>query len=283
MVITAAGIGTRLLTVTKEQPKEMMPLFAQNNNSGLCLKPLLQIVFEQLYDNGFREFCIIIGRGKRAIEDHFTIDLDFIKQLNNKGKHDLSSPLEQFYNKLEDSFIVWINQPEPKGFGHAVLMAKPYIKNETFLVHAGDTYIFSTRNDKPLERLIRTHNKNNFDATLLLKEIENPKQYGVAEIKETPKTLTVTRVTEKPAKPKTNLAIMPIYVFNHTILTALEKTRSGIGGEIQLTDAIQQLINDGFKVHAVKLRKDEMRLDVGNPETYWHAITTSYKHPQKNP
>lgn len=117
--------------MTKEQPKEMMPLFAQNNNNGLHVKPLFQIIFEQLYDNAFREFCFIIGRGKRVIEDHFTIDLDFIKQLNNKGKHNLSSPLEQFYKKLEASFIMWINQPEPKGFGYAVLMAKLSVKNET--------------------------------------------------------------------------------------------------------------------------------------------------------
>jgi UTP--glucose-1-phosphate uridylyltransferase len=284
VVITAAGIGTRLLTVTKEQPKEMLPLFAQKHNkSGLCVKPLLQIVFEQLYDSGFRDFCFVIGRGKRVIEDHFTIDIAFVKQLNNKGKHNLISPLERFYKKLEDSLIMWINQPEPKGFGHAVLMAKPYVKDETFLVHAGDTCIFSTHNDKPVERLIKTHTKNKSDATLLLKEIENPKQYGVAEIKETNGVIAITRVEEKPKKPKTNLAIMPIYVFNHTIIAALEKTQPDLGGEIQLTDAIQQLIDGGFKVHAVKLRNNETRLDVGTPETYWHAITTSYTqlHPNR--
>lgn len=281
VVITAAGIGTRLLTVTKEQPKEMLPLFTKNSRGGLCVKPLLQIVFEQLYGSGFRDFCFIIGRGKRVIENHFTIDLAFIKQLNKKGKHDLLSPLERFYKKLDDSLIMWINQPEPKGFGHAVLMAKPYVKDETFLVHAGDTHIFSTNTDEPIKRLIANHNKNQSDATLLLKEIENPKQYGVAEIKETNGAIAVKRVTEKPKKPPTNLAIMPIYIFNNTIITTLEKTQPGLGGEIQLTDAIQQLINDGFKVQAVKLRNNETRLDVGNPETYWHAITTSYKYSKK--
>jgi UTP--glucose-1-phosphate uridylyltransferase len=281
VVITAAGIGTRLLTVTKEQPKEMLPLFTQNDIGGLCVKPLLQIVFEQLYGSGFRDFCFIIGRGKRVIEDHFTIDLAFVKQLNNKGKRELASPLEHFYTKLGNSLIMWINQPEPKGFGHAVLMAKPYVKEETFLVHAGDTYIFSTNNTDPIKRLITNHNKNQPDATLLLKEIENPKQYGVAEIKENADGIIVKRVTEKPKKPSTNLAVMPVYIFNNAIIAALEKTQRGLGGEIQLTDAIQQLINDGFKVQAVKLRNNEMRLDVGTPETYWHAITTSYRHSQK--
>jgi UTP--glucose-1-phosphate uridylyltransferase len=281
-VITAAGIGTRLLTVTKEQPKEMLPLFTQNNNGVLCVKPLLQIVFEQLYGSGFRDFCFIIGRGKRVIEDHFTIDLAFIKQLNNKGKYDLSSSLEQFYKKLEDSLIMWINQPEPKGFGHAVLMAKPYVKDETFLVNAGDNCIISTYKDKPIERLMKTHIKNKADATLLLKEIKNPTQYGVAEISENKGAIVVKWVTEKPKKPPTNLAVMSSYIFNHTIIDALEKTKPGLGGEIQLTDAIQHLISDGLKVQAVKLRNNEIRLDVGTPETYWHAITTSYKHSQKN-
>ena len=283
VVITAAGIGTRLLTVTKEQPKEMLPLFAQNHNAlGLHVKPLLQIVFEQLHGSGFRDFCFIIGRGKRVIEDHFTIDLDFVKQLNNKRKHDLSLPLEQFYMKLDNSLIMWINQPEPKGFGHAVLMAKHYVKDETFLVHAGDTCILSRSNEKPLERLMKNHNKNQPVATLLLKEIENPKQYGVAEIKERNGAITVERVIEKPKKPPTNLAVMPIYIFNPAIMTALEKTQPGLGGEIQLTDAIQKLITDGFEVQAVKLRNSEMRLDVGTPETYWHAIATSYKHSRTN-
>jgi UTP--glucose-1-phosphate uridylyltransferase len=282
IVITAAGIGTRLLPMTKEQPKEMMPLFATDSyNNRLCLKPLLQIVFEQLYDNNFRDFCFIIGRGKRVIEDHFTIDLDFIKQLNHNGKHDLVSPLEHFYEKLEKSLIVWINQPEPKGFGHAVLMAKPHVKDETFLVHAGDTCVISDHNNTPVKRLLKSHKINKSDATLLIKEIADPKQYGVAQVKEDNGAINVKRVVEKPEKPPTNLAIMPIYIFNEAIFGALEKTRPSLGGEIQLTDAIQQLIEDGFKVQAVKLRNDEKRLDVGNPETYWDAAAASYEHSKK--
>jgi len=167
-VITAAGFGTRLLTVTKEQPKEMLPLFAKNDSGSLCVKPLLQMIFEQLHDYGFREFCFIIGRGKRVVEDHFTVDRNFIRQLNNKGKRGLALSLEQFYRKIEDSVIVWINQPEPKGFGHAVLMAKPFIRDESFLVHAGDTYVISNVN--PIRRLIEAHGKRKADACILVTE-----------------------------------------------------------------------------------------------------------------
>lgn len=278
-VVTAAGLGTRLLTVTKEQPKEMLPLFSINDNRIICVKPLLQMVFEQLYDYGFREFCFVIGRGKRVIEDHFTIDRQFIKQLNDKGKNDLASTLEQFYRKIESSTIVWINQPEPKGFGHAILMAKPFIVNKPFLVYAGDAYIISTYHDNSIGRLIETHRRGKADATLLLKEIENPEHYGVAEVKEdSGKVFSVKRVIEKPKKPPTNLAIMPIYAFNPQIMPILEKIRPGLGGEIQLTDGIQGLINNGHKVQAIKLKNDEIRLDVGTPETYWQALAASYRH-----
>jgi len=281
VVITAAGFGTRLLTVTKDQPKEMLLLFTKNNDGNLSVKPLLQMVFEQLYDYGFSEFCFIIGRGKRAIEDHFTIDRDFIRQLNDKAKYNLASTLEQFYKKIEDSIIVWINQPEPKGFGHAVLMAKPFIGNESFIVHAGDTYIIS-KNNNPIKRLIEIHEKQKAEVTLLLKEVENPKHYGVAEVQEQDDGVFIVRkVIEKPQKPPSNLAIMPIYVFNPSIMTILEKTQPSLGGEIQLTDAIQKVINKGLKVQAIKLKDDEIRLDVGTPETYWEAISISHMSFQK--
>jgi UTP--glucose-1-phosphate uridylyltransferase len=280
-VITAAGIGTRLLTVTKEQPKEMLPLFTRNNGDNLCVKPLLQMIFEQLYDYHFREFCFIIGRGKRVIEDHFTIDRDFIRQLNDKGKNELASSLEQFYRKFENSMIMWINQPEPKGFGHAVLMANPFIQNEPFLVHAGDTYVISS-NSSPIKRLIKAHERKKAEATLLLKEIKNPKHYGVAEVQDQNNEIyNVKKVIEKPEKPPTNLAIMPIYIFNPTIMTILENTQPSIDGEIQLTDAIQKIIDKGLKVQAIKLEDNEIRLDVGTPETYWEAIVASHTYSQR--
>jgi UTP--glucose-1-phosphate uridylyltransferase len=84
-VIPAAGLGTRLLSVTKEQPKEMLPVFARAKNGDLCLKPIVQLVFEQLHQVGFREFCFVVGRGKRAIEDHFTPDFSFVSMLPVRG------------------------------------------------------------------------------------------------------------------------------------------------------------------------------------------------------
>jgi UTP--glucose-1-phosphate uridylyltransferase len=94
-------MGTRLLPATKEQPKEMLPLFARASGGQACLKPLLQLVFEQLYDVGFREFYFIIGREKRAIEDHFTPDFSYVGMLERRKKNELAGELKNFYQKIE--------------------------------------------------------------------------------------------------------------------------------------------------------------------------------------
>jgi UTP--glucose-1-phosphate uridylyltransferase len=276
-VIPAAGLGTRLLSATKEQPKEMLPLFASENNT-LCLKPAVQQIFEQLFDFGLKEYCFIVGKGKRALEDHFTPDRDYIAQLNARGKSSQAAQLERFYDRIEDSTIVWINQPEPRGFGDAVLQAEPFVKDETFLVHAGDTYIAS-KSESVHSRLFNAHFSNGADVTLTVQEVPDPRQYGVAEVrKSNAQILDVIGVEEKPQRPKTKFAIMPLYVFVGSIFESLKKTKRDRMGEIQLTDAIQGLLDAGRKVQAINLRRDDLRLDIGTPETYWEALELSYRN-----
>lgn len=278
VVVPAAGLGTRLFPATKEQPKEMLPIFSRLVNSNVGVKPLLQLVFEQLYDTGFREFCFVVGRGKRSIEDHFTPDHNSIVMLKNRRKGDQASDLDDFYTKLKTSTIIWVNQPEPKGFGDAVFMAQPFVQNEHCLVHAGDTYIVS-ENARHLRLLMDVYERFNADAAFLVQEIEDPRQYGIIEAKEIEKRVyRVKAAVEKPEKPTTNLAIMPIYIFHPVVFKALEKTTPGKGGETQLTDAIQKLIEWGLNVCAVQLSPDEVRLDIGSPETYWEALSLSYKY-----
>jgi len=93
-----------------------LPLFCVDSNGDLLLNPVLQLIFEQLYEVGFREFCFIVGRGKRSIEDHFTPDYSYVELLRRRGKEGLAVELEEFYRKVESSVIAWINQPEPRGF-----------------------------------------------------------------------------------------------------------------------------------------------------------------------
>ena len=275
-VIAAAGLGTRLLTATKEQPKEMLPVFASSDGE-LCIKPLAQLIFEQIYDFGVREFLFVVGRGKRVIEDHFTPDRGFLKVLTSAGKGSGVRQLEQFYSMIRGSRISWVNQDEPLGFGHAVLQVNGMTGDQPFLVCAGDTYILSEDNSY-LSRLIDGFYKGSTAAAVLLREVADPRPYGVAETKRDAFGLSISKVVEKPRRPKTNIAILPIYVFNSEIFDALRDVKPGHANELQLTDAIQRMIESGKRVAGVKLRAKELRLDVGVPKTYWDALAASYRY-----
>ena len=247
VVIPAAGLGTRLFPATKEQPKEMLPIFSMSSNGDMSVKPVVQMVFEQLHDAGLREFCYIVGRGKRSIEDHFMPDVNCVRTLVGMGKNEQASDLEGFYEKLRTSTIMWVNQPEPKGFGNAVLMAQPFVQNEDCLVHAGDSFIISKKMDY-IKKLLDVYGRFSADAAFIVLEIENPRQYGIVEGDEVESgVIKVKAVSEKPA---TNLAIMAMYVFKPVIFKALGVIESGKDGEIQLTDAIQKLVDWGLKVYA---------------------------------
>jgi UTP--glucose-1-phosphate uridylyltransferase len=282
VVIPAAGLGTRLLSATKEQPKEMLPIFARDHHGNTCVKPIVQLIFEQLFDFGLRRFYFIVGRQKRALEDHFTPDSEFVARLDHAGKNSQAGELEHFYRQVKESTLLWVNQPAPLGFGHALLQARPFISDEPFLVHAGDTYIISEP-AAVLKRLVNEHAKSSADATLTLEEVQDTSQYGVAEVVSHKEGLSVQRVEEKPAKPKSNLAIMPLYVFQPSIFEALGNTHADKGGEIQLTDAIQRLIDTGHTVQAIELQKSDLRFDIGTPETYWEALELSHRYSISKP
>ncbi|MEM2096223.1 MAG: sugar phosphate nucleotidyltransferase [Candidatus Caldarchaeum sp.] len=278
VVITAAGLGTRLLPTTKELPKEMLPIYIEGSNGQPVLKPLLQALYEQLYLYGFREFCFVVGRGKRAIEDHFTPDWDFVEKLERKGKSSTLLDLTKFYRMLENSVIVWVSQPNPRGFGDAVRMAHHFVGDENFLLCAGDTYIVSANNIF-LRRLLAAEPRDSRGAALLVQRVDDPRQYGVVVAERwSNELLRVSRVVEKPSTPPSNLAIMPFYVFTSYIMKALDKTPPGVGGEVQLTDAVERLIEEQGEVFAVSLEDDELRLDIGTPETYLHALKSSYDY-----
>jgi len=255
----------------------MLPVYVRGPNGDACLKPVLQLVFEQLYDLGLRDFCIIIGRGKRAIEDHFTQDYSYATYLSNTGRVSAAENLESFYRRLDDSVISWITQPEPKGFGDAVLRARKAIGDNDFLLHAGDAYVISEDNAY-FRRITRLFDQRRPSAVLLIHELADPHQKGIAEARLVGvDSYEVLSVEEKPEKPKTKLSIEPIYMFRPNLFKALESTKPGMGREIQVTDAIQQMIEEEKKVYATRLLEDEVRLDVGDPESYWEALSVSYR------
>lgn len=267
-VIPAAGLGTRLLPITKEFPKEMLPIAALMKNGQLCLKPMLQAIFEQLYDVGFREYAFIVGRGKRAIEDHFSPDEDFIQYLKNKNKEELAEELQDFYGKINNSKILFINQPKPKGFGDAVSRASMFTGNEEFLMQAGDDLIIS-KNNSHLKKAKKTFEKHDADTLFLLEEVPDPRNYGVITGKEIePNLFQAESITEKPEKPPSNLAIVAVYIFKPVIYKAISNVKPDENGEIQLADAIKKLIEWDCKVYGLKLDPTEKRVDIGTAQSY---------------
>ncbi|WP_221290439.1 sugar phosphate nucleotidyltransferase [Stygiolobus caldivivus] len=245
-VITAAGLGTRLLPASKEIPKEMFPIPFKGQ-----FKPIIQIIFEQLYDIGIRDFIIVVGRGKRVIEDHFTPDYDFINYLESKGKVNQADYLRQFYRKIEDSRIAFVNQPEPRGFGDAVLRAEPFVQGE-FLVVAADT-ILSTI---PISSMV----VNSF----LVTTVRDPRPYGVVVVDDEG---FVIDVEEKPKEPKSNLVIVPYYIFDKDIFGELKQVK--YNDELQLTDGIKGLIRKGKKFKAIKV---DIVYDLGTIDNYIESI-----------
>ncbi len=264
VIITAAGKGTRLLPFTKEMPKEMMPIYSKAFTKNRVVLPLLQYIYEQLYSMNFRDYCFVVGREKRSIEDHFTPHDAYLKELDGEYK----KLITKFYKKLENSHLVWINQNKPLGFGDAVKRAERYVGKEDFIVHAGDVTILSSKH--PIMRLIEIAKKNpDAKAILLCKKIKDFRKYGVPTIKKISNDLfEVKEVIEKPNRPKSNFGILPLYYFRSDIFSSLKKIKVGKGKEFQLTDAIQNLIKEKQKVLAITLNKNEEEIDVGTVESY---------------
>jgi len=265
VVITAAGKGTRLLPFTKEMPKEMMPIFSSMFTKKKVVLPLLQYIYEQLYSMGFRDYCFVVGREKRSIEDHFTPHETYLRELTG----DYKKFITKFYQKLENSHVVWVNQNRPLGFGDAVRRAERYVGNEDFIVHAGDVTILS-KSKHPISRLIETAKRNpDAKAILLCKKIKDFKRYGVPTVERLSNNLfNVRRVVEKPDKPKSDFGILPLYYFKADIFSSVKKIKPGKGKELQLTDGIQNLIKEKQKVLAITLNKNEEEIDVGTVESY---------------
>lgn len=258
----------------------MLPLFGRSSKGALIVKPLVQFVFEQLYDAGIRDFCFVIGRGKRSIADHFTQERQYASSLKGSDAERQKADLADFYRRLDDSSLTWVNQARPIGFGHAVLQARRVVSDQPFLVHAGDTYIVS-KDNMHLTRLISGFCDEKAEAIFLLKKMTDVSRRGIAQTTMTGENMFVVhRVEEKPDRSFSNLAIEPVYIFTSSIFDCLQKLKPGRDNEIQLTDGIELLVESGKKVLAVGLCESDMRFDIGNPESYWEALRESYNASQ---
>ena len=273
-IITVGGLGTRLLPLTKEIPKEMLPIYDKNKKGKLILKPILQVIFESLYDYNIKDFCFIVGRTKRAVKDHFTPNLDLLDLLKKERKVELRSQLNDFFKRLTRSNIIFITQSKPVGFGDAIEYGKKFATGNYFLLHAGDDIVISKKNSH-LSRLENSFKKYKADIACLIEEVENPSQYGVVSgaILENG-IIDIKEIVEKPKKPKSKNAVIAIYIFKPKIFKYLSLVKKQSSPQNQLSDAFEMALKKGDRMIGIVLKKNEKRVDIGTPETYSKVLVS---------
>jgi len=231
-VIPAAGLGTRFLPATKAQPKEMLPVVD---------KPAIQYVVEEAVAAGIDDILIITGRNKRSLEDHFDRNFELEHQLQSKGK---TGDLAEVVELAELADIHFVRQGEPLGLGHAVSVARKHVGNEPFVVMLGDDIMDD--HSTVLPDMIKQFGETGSSIVALMEvPPESISAYGCAAVDDREGSLCrITGIVEKPAveDAPSNLAVMGRYLFTPEIFAELEHVEPGVGGEIQLTDAIARLL-----------------------------------------
>ena len=232
-IIPAAGLGTRFLPATKEQPKEMLPILD---------KPTLQYIIEECVASGIEEILIITGRNKKSIEDHFDRSVELEMELEKSGKEEMLKMVREISDMVNIHFI---RQKEPRGLGHAILCAKTFVGNEPFAVLLGDDVVYN--DNKPcLKQLIDCYEE--YKTSVLGVQTVEPQdvnKYGiVGGLHIEDRVYKVKNLIEKPAveEAPSNVAILGRYIITPKIFEILENTKPGKGNEIQLTDALLELI-----------------------------------------
>jgi len=257
-VIPAAGLGTRFLPATKAQPKEMLPVVD---------KPAIQYVVEEAVAAGIDDILIITGRNKRSLEDHFDRNFELEYQLEAKGK---TGDLAEVVELAELADIHFVRQGEPLGLGHAVSVARKHVGDNPFVVMLGDDIMDDQ--SVVLEEMIKAYVEHDSSVVALM---EVPKDqisaYGCAGVDERDGSLCrINEIVEKPdpAVAPSNLGVMGRYLFSPAIFDLLDDVQPGVGGEIQLTDAIAKLLETDTVYGYVF---SEGRFDIGKKIDYLRA------------
>jgi UTP--glucose-1-phosphate uridylyltransferase len=261
-VFPVAGRGTRFLPATKASPKEMLPIVD---------KPLIQYAVEEAIAAGATKLVFVTGASKRAIEDHFDTDAELERALTVAGKTDLLESIKGIVPA--NVSCVYIRQGEPLGLGHAVLCARPAVGDEPFFVHLADDLIAG---EPPCLKQMANEYSNHGSSVVAVEEVphEHTSSYGIVAVEDSASGQRITKIVEKP-KPEdapSNLAVVGRYLLAPEIFDKLEKTGRGAGGEIQLTDAIADLLQDA-DVFAYSFSGD--RYDCGSKLGYLQA-TVAY-------
>jgi len=264
-VVPVAGRGTRLLPLTKSQPKEMLPVGR---------KPVVQYVVEELTRCGLTKVLFVTGPGKTAIENHFDIDGELIAHLRETGKEEL---LEELAFERENVEYFYTRQRRQLGLGHAVLCAAPVVGAQPFAVALGDSIIGLQAQSQVVRRMVEVFETRRADAVIAFEAVppEDVIHYGIAAPRgPVAEVFELADLIEKPAADQapSHWAVAARYVFSSAIFECLRQTRPGKADEIQLTDAVRLLIRQGGKVLGVPLPSDERRFDIGNFASYFEAF-----------
>jgi UTP--glucose-1-phosphate uridylyltransferase len=268
-VFPVAGLGTRFLPATKASPKEMLPVVD---------KPLIQYAVEEAIAAGITEMIFVTGRSKRAIEDHFDKSYEIEAELEARGKQKLLDLVRGIKPSHVDCF--YVRQPEALGLGHAVLCAEKLVGDNPFAVVLADDLLYG---EPPvLTQMVETFDHYH-SSVIGVEEIppEQSRSYGVVEGKEWESNIIkLSGIVEKPAPEDapSNLGVVGRYILKPRIFAHIRTLKPGAGGELQLTDAIQSLMQDeqviAYKYHGT-------RFDCGSKIGYLKAMVEfALRHPE---
>jgi len=234
-IILHGGHGTRLRPLTHTGPKQLLPI---------ANKPMSEYCIESIREAGITDIAIIIGGlGSNKVEEYY----------GNGKKFGVN--------------LTYIEQDHPKGIAHAIRLCKEFVNNEKFLVFLGDNII-----QKPIADFVENFNKSDYDATVLLCEVDNPSRFGIADVENE----KIVKITEKPKKPTSNLAVTGIYLLTPLIFEVIDNLKPSWRNELEITDALDNLLkqNDNIGYETIT----DYWKDTGTPEDILNANRQVLEH-----
>jgi len=266
-VIPVAGLGTRMLPATKAIPKELLPVYD---------RPIIEHVVQEAIAGGIAEIILVTRSGKEAIENHFDAHYELEHRLEKKGKETILGTVKNILPKGVK--VTSIRQSDALGLGHAVLCAKHLLNNEPFAVLLPDVLVLdkeSRGKNVSFARLVDAWNDTRIGQVMVeTVESDRVENYGIADLGGEPtvpfKSVKLKGLVEKPspADAPSNLAVLGRYILPNSVLDLLENTGVGIGGEIQLTDALDELLkSEGLNA----FETDAATFDCGNKQGFLGA------------
>jgi UTP--glucose-1-phosphate uridylyltransferase len=264
-IVPVAGFGTRLLPATKSQPKEMLTV---------ARKPIVQYVAEELVANGVSQILFVTSRAKTSIENHFDSDAELMRLLKETNKTELMDALR--FEEWQAHYF-YTRQRVQRGLGDAILCGENFAGEQPFVVALGDSIVGLNAQSKAVSRMVDLFEQKHASCVIAVEEVpmEETMHYGVVRTGEGENGFfRVLNLVEKPkpGEAPSNLAIAGRYVFSPLIFDMIRRVQPDKKGEIQLTDAIQAMCEEGKRVLAVKLPPNEKRYDIGNFPSYFETF-----------